>query len=120
MNKPYVNYVEDHSAETWRKLIGSRATALGDQYAIQGGVPPHAGSAVIPVGNLPVTSGSPDTAPALFTTPGNLIFGVYKDIVIKPWDYPRERSIYFSIYMRLACAVEQENAAAKITNLKAE
>jgi HK97 family phage major capsid protein len=115
----YLNYVEDHAAETWRQLVGQRATILGDKYAIEGGAPPHSGSPVMAVGQMPVVSGSPNTSTAVFTDPSNLVFGVWREVEIRPWDYPPNRQIKFLIRARVACAVEQEDAAAKITNVKA-
>jgi HK97 family phage major capsid protein len=113
-------YTSDHAAETWREIIGDRATPAGDKYTLEGDVPPASGRPVVAAANIPVTAGSPDTSPMLLTDPMNLICGVYRQMRIRVIDWPKEEAVYFQISARVAAAVEQEDAAAKVTNLKAE
>ena len=112
-------YVEEYAGEVWRKTIGDRATALGDKAILEGTLPPAAGRPVIQVGNMPVTAGAPNTAPALFTDPRNLILGMLRNIRIETERVVREQATYIVVTFRVAFAVEHEAAASKITLVKA-
>lgn len=111
-------YVAEKAGDRWRNIVADRATATGDRALESVDLPVCGGSKVIQVGNMPVTTGTPDTAPAIFTDPKNLILGWYRKMTIKVVDEPWNGGVHVYIRMRAAFAVEQENAAAKITALR--
>lgn len=113
-------YMEDHAAEKWRSRVGARASIVGDKYMLANELPPYAGAPTEAVGHFPVTSGTPDTSVVLYVNPQNLIFGVWRDVQLETWRDIKKRQIVITINSRVACAVEQEDAASKITNVKAE
>lgn len=112
-------FVEEYAGDKWRQLIGERATMLGDQAVISGTLPPVGGYGIKQVGNMPVTTGSPNVAPALFCDPQNLIFGVYKDIEIETEEVKRENAVYIIARYRCAYQIEQEDGCVLIENVKA-
>lgn len=112
-------FVEEYAGETWRDLLGDRATALGDRAILEGALPPCNGKPVVQVGNMPVTTGTPNVSSILFTDPRNLLLGVYKDITIETDRRPQERATYIVVSMRVAFGVEHEAAAAKGNNVLA-
>lgn len=112
-------FVEEYAGDKWRQSIGERATALGDQAVMQKKLPPIGGYDVMQVGNMPVTTGTPNTASALFADPQNLILGIYKDVEIETEEVKRENSIYIIVRLRAAFGVEQEEGCVLLENVKA-
>lgn len=115
----HVFFVQEHAGEKWRAIIGDRATALGDKAILEGMIPPAAGRPVIQVGNMPVASGPPATAPILFTDPKNLILGIWQDIDVRTFDDSREGAVTITARYSVAFNIEHEAAAAKATNVLA-
>lgn len=112
-------FMEEYAGETWRNIIGDRATALGDKSILEGSIPPANGRPVIQVGNMPVTSGTPNVSSAILTDPRNLLLGWHRQIRLEADRRPQERATYIVVSLRAAFAVEHEAAAAKGTNVKA-
>lgn len=115
----YVYALEEYAGETWRGIIGDRATALGDSAVTGEALPVCNGKKVIQVPNMPVTAGTPNVSSALLTDPKNLVIGWQRGIRMEYDRRPRERATYLVCTMRLAFAVEHEPAACKGTNVKA-
>lgn len=115
------------AANKWREIISGRATAAGDRALLEEALPVCGGTPVQAVANLPVTSGTPDTAPALFCNPQNLLMGVrtstrgagQNGISVKLFDDPENNRVSIFLRTKVAFAVMHEAAAAKITNLRA-
>lgn len=112
-------FMEEYAGETWRNLLGDRATALGDKAILEGSIPPANGRPVTQVGNMPVTTGTPNISSAILTDPRNLLLGWHRQITMEADRRPQERATYIVVSMRNAFAVEYEPAAAKGTNVKA-
>ncbi len=113
-------YVPEFAGDKWRDIVGERATMLGDAAMQSPDLPRCGGSQVVQVSNMPVTTGTPDTSTVLYTDPRNLIMGIYKNMSFKVKDTPEEDGIRVYVRTRVAFAVEQENAAALIENVRAE
>lgn len=112
-------FLEEYAGDKWRQTIGERATALGDQAVLQKTLPPVGGFSVTQLGNMPVTTGTPNTAPGLFADPQNLILGIYKDVEIETEEVKRENSVYIIVRLRAAFGVEQEDGCVLLENVKA-
>lgn len=112
-------YVEEHAANKWRETVAARPTPGGDTALTSENLPFCGGTPVIPVGNMPVASGSPNTSKILFTDPKNLIVGIWTKLDIRTQDWPSQRKVRIFVTARLAFGVEQEFASAKITGVRA-
>lgn len=120
-------FVGEKAANKWRETVAARATVAGDAALMNADLPLVGGTKVIEAPNLPVTSGSPDTAPVLYTDPKNLLFGVRTGIVggnsqgisMKVEDDPKYSRVNIYVRARVAFGVMHEPAAAKGTNFRA-
>lgn len=109
-------YVEDHAGQAWYDAVAARGTPGGDKYVLEGGIPPYSGHALVKSAQLPISGGQ---STALFTPKSNLLYGIWQDLKIEPWrDAPNRRWVLI-VTTRVAFAVEQENAASKITGVNA-
>lgn len=126
-NRKHKFFAGEKAANRWRETIADRATAAGDAAMSNPDLPMVGGTNVIEVSNMPVTTGTPDTAPIIFTDPKNLIVGVRTGIVggnsegisMKVEDDPKYSRVNIYVRARLAFAVMHEPAAAKGTNVRA-
>lgn len=120
-------FLGEKAANKWRETVAARATAAGDQALMQADLPLVGGTKTVEAPNLPVTAGSPDTAPVLYTDPKNLLFGVRTGIVggnpqgisMKVEDDPKYSRVNIYVRARVAFGVMHEPAAAKGTNFRA-
>jgi hypothetical protein len=120
-------FMGEKAANKWREIVAARATQAGDQALMSADLPPVGGTKVIEAANIPVTTGSPDTAPVLFTDPKNLILGIRtgirgggaQGISMKVQDWPKGNRIEIIVRARAAFGVMHEAAAAKGTNFRA-
>lgn len=112
-------FVEEYAGEVWRDIIGDRATAAGDAAVTGGEIPRCNGKTVQQVGNMPVTSGSPNISSILLTDPKNLIIGWQRGVTLELERKASQCLTKVVVSMRLAFAVEHQAAAAKGTSVKA-
>jgi Phage capsid family len=115
----YKYFVEEHAGNKWRESISDRMTPGGDAALVNAELPRVGGTAIEMVGNMPVTTGSPDLSTAIFTDPKNLYMGMWRKVSIRAQDWPSLKCVRIFVTVRVGFAVEQEFAAAKITNVRA-
>lgn len=116
----YRFFVEEHAGNKWRESVSDRMTPGGDAALTGEELPLVGGTPVKMVGLMPVVTGSPNTSSAIFTDPQNLYVGMWKKLSIRAQDWPSEKKVRIYVRARVAFQVEQEFAASKIINLKAQ
>lgn len=119
MQGKYVFFVEEHAGNKWRESISDRMTVGGDAAITSEELPLVGGTPVKMVGNMPVTSGTPDVSSVIFTPPKNLILGFWRKVSIRMEDWPSLKCVRIYVTVRAAFGVEQEFAASLITNVRA-
>lgn len=113
-------YMHPNCAQNWRALVASRSTPGGDAVLGLGGAIPPGG--IPPYGSTPVVAeptitSSGGVASAMLTYPENVLWGIYQDVTITRYDRPIEDDVAFCFKMRMAFAVENEDALVEVTNI---
>jgi HK97 family phage major capsid protein len=103
-------YVDDNNETEYRDTLADRQTALGDD-ASQNYRPVNAyGVPVVPATLMPSTNG-------LLTHPKNLLWGVYRDIMIETDRDIRSQVLIIVLSMRVAIQIEEEQACVLINGI---
>lgn len=95
----------------YRVAIASRGSALGDSVLTTNTAPlpvlgvPLVGAALMPNANI------------FFTDPQNILFGIQRNIRIEQTRDIRAREVIIVLTARIAMAIEEEQAVAKVINL---
>ena len=112
-NRPAMRMYISHDNETnYRDMVADRQTGHGDD-TLQGNNPLWIfGCPVVPVIYMPDTK-------LVFVNPKNLILGIQRDVMIEVDRIIRERVIVIVLTMRIAIAVEREDALTVITGIGA-
>ena len=90
--------------DTYRNVLRSRGTALGDSAQTGADVLYYKGFPVVAVPNMPAGTG-------LLSLPDNQVYGLYRDVRIEPDRLPKARRTDFVLTMRTDCHYENEKAA---------
>lgn len=90
--------------DTYRNVLRSRGTALGDSAQTGADVLYYKGFPVVSVPNMPAGTG-------LLSLPDNQVYGLYRDVRIEPDRLPKARRTDFVLTMRTDCHYENEKAA---------
>lgn len=110
-NRPALRYYISPDTDTeYRDTIADRQTGLGDS-VLQG----HSPFMVFGINAVPAVH-IPDTK-LILVDPKNLIFGVQRDVMIETDRIIRERVIVIVVTLRVAIAVETEDAMVVITGI---
>jgi len=105
------HYISNDQETMYRDVVAERLTGLGDQMAVTNapvfafGVPVEAASM------LPYDQG-------FFTFPKNLIFGVYRDVLIETDKDIRAQELIIVVSMRVAMQIDDREALVKYINIK--
>jgi len=110
-NRPSMRYYISPDNETeYRDTVADRQTGYGD-VTLQGHNPVMVfGVSAIPAVHVPDNK-------MIFVDPKNLIFGVQRDVMIETDRIIRERVIVVVVTLRIAIAVETEDALVVITGI---
>lgn len=110
-NRPAMRMYISHDNETnYRDMVADRQTGHGDD-TLQGFNPLFAfGCPIVPVIYMPDTN-------LVFVNPKNLIMGIQRDVMIEVDRVIRERVIVIVLTMRIAIAVEREDALTVIEGI---
>ena len=110
-NRPAMRMYISHDNETnYRDMVADRQTGHGDN-TLQGFNPLFVfGCPIVPVIHMPDTK-------LVFVNPKNLILGIQRDIMIEVDRIIRERVIVIVLTMRIAIAVEREDALTVIEGI---
>ncbi|NPV54519.1 MAG: phage major capsid protein [Firmicutes bacterium] len=118
-NKKEWGFYTSHSVEVdWRDFLADRATGAGDRFlledvpAVAYGVPVY-GCAMMPETGTPTVVTS-----AIFTHPKNIIVGFHRDISVETDKDITARQFIIVVTCRVGLALEEEDATAKMINIK--
>ncbi len=122
-NKKEWGFYTSHSVEVdWRDFLADRATGAGDRFlledvpAVAYGVPVY-GCAMMP--EVQDTATPPNTiTSAIFTHPKNIIIGFHREISVETDKDITARQFIIVVTCRVGLALEEEDATAKMINIK--
>lgn len=113
-------FTADEAAIDYHDSIGDRATALGDEHVVSSQTRPYAD---IPVEGVPVfptdLGGSSDETDMILTDPGNMLFGVWKEMMLDTQRDVPSRVLIIVLEARVDFKYAEETAAVKTTAITA-
>lgn len=114
-------YISHNNVMEWKDSVVARQTALGDNALATAGHPTAYGATVKGVANLNTfdfgESGT-EVSNGLFVHPQNVIVGISRNIRLEMERDIRRRGFVFVLTMKLDSKFEEEQAAAKLLNIK--
>ncbi|HHV62114.1 MAG TPA: phage major capsid protein [Firmicutes bacterium] len=122
-NKKEWGFFTSHNVEVdWRDYLADRATGAGDRFlledvpAVAYGVPVY-GCAMMPEAQDTATPPNTLTS-AIFTHPQNIIIGFHREISVETDKDITARQFIIVVTCRVGLALEEEDATAKMINIK--
>lgn len=113
-------FTADEAAIDYHDSIGDRATALGDEHVVSSQTRPYAD---IPVEGVPVfptdLGGGSDETDMILTDPGNMLFGVWKEMMLDTQRDVPSRVLIIVLEARVDFKYAEETAAVKTTAITA-
>jgi HK97 family phage major capsid protein len=112
-NRNVMRFMTSMDVESdYRLAVSSRGTGLGDAILT--------GTQALPIMGVPMVGAAfMPNANMLFTNPRNLIFGVQRNIRLETDRDIRSREIIIVVTMRIAIAIEENDAVVKVINVGA-
>jgi HK97 family phage major capsid protein len=101
----------------YRNTLSQRATVVGDRYLTESTPILHHGIPIVPVPMFPTNLGGGTETNILLSDWGNIAIGIYREIMMRTWEDPREGGIYILIRIRFDVKLIEASATAKAINV---